>query len=351
MTHEQLVALPDVHEAPNFDNLATVFRRGIPTRPTLFELFMNEDLYRRIASGGRPELVEKWPWHKILVEAFRRAGYDYATLHLPGFGFGTKARRTKSTFSLNEGFVITDEASFKAYDWPNPDDADWDAVEKAAEFLPDGMKFVYIGPSGVEENTISLVGYENLCYMMMDEPDLAQEIFDAVGSRILRAYQQMVKYPFIGACIGNDDWGFNTQTLLSVDQIRRYVFPWHKKIVETVHAAGKPIVLHSCGCYRDIIDDVIDDLHYDARHSYEDNIVPVEQAYEDLHDRIAVIGGLDVSFVCTATPEQVYERAKAMLQRTEGRGGYALGTGNSVPPYMPHENYFAMLRAAIETRA
>ena len=39
-----------------------------------------------------------------------------------------------------------------------------------------------------------------------------------------------------------------------------------------------------------------------------------------------------------------------MLERTAGRGGYALGTGNSVPDYVPDENYFAMIRAALEVR-
>ena len=39
-----------------------------------------------------------------------------------------------------------------------------------------------------------------------------------------------------------------------------------------------------------------------------------------------------------------------MLERTAGRGGYALGTGNSVPDYVPDENYFAMIRAALESR-
>jgi uroporphyrinogen decarboxylase len=29
-------------------------------------------------------------------------------------------------------------------------------------------------------------------------------------------------------------------------------------------------------------------------------------------------------------------------------GGYALGTGNSVPDYVPDEGYFAMTRAALE---
>jgi len=30
------------------------------------------------------------------------------------------------------------------------------------------------------------------------------------------------------------------------------------------------------------------------------------------------------------------------------RGGYALGTGNSVPEYIPIDNYLAMLSAAYE---
>ena len=37
-----------------------------------------------------------------------------------------------------------------------------------------------------------------------------------------------------------------------------------------------------------------------------------------------------------------------MLERTEKRGGYAPGTGNSVPDYVPDENYFAMISAALE---
>jgi hypothetical protein len=33
-----------------------------------------------------------------------------------------------------------------------------------------------------------------------------------------------------------------------------------------------------------------------------------------------------------------------------GERGYALGTGNSVPEYIPDEKYFAMTRAALDER-
>ena len=38
----------------------------------------------------------------------------------------------------------------------------------------------------------------------------------------------------------------------------------------------------------------------------------------------------------------------AMLDRSARAGGYALGTGNSVPEYVPDANYFAMISAAIQ---
>jgi uroporphyrinogen decarboxylase len=145
--------------------------------------------------------------------------------------------------------------------------------------------------------------------------------------------------------ISNDDWGFKTQTMLSPADMRRYVIPWHKRIVETIHKAGKPAILHSCGNLKLLMDDIIDTIGYDAKHSYEDSILPVEEAYELYGKRIAILGGLDLDFVCRSTPDEVHKRAVAMLERVKGRGGYALGTGNSVPEYVPVENYLAMISA------
>ena len=89
-------------------------------------------------------------------------------------------------------------------------------------------------------------------------------------------------------------------------------------------------------------------MRYDGRHSYEDNIMPVEEAYELMNGRIAVLGGIDMNFLVSGTPEAIYDRARAMLERTADRAGYMLGSGNSIPEYVPHENYLAMIRAALD---
>jgi uroporphyrinogen decarboxylase len=277
------------------------------------------------------------------------AGYDYVVFGGSEFSFPLGQVETLATRSLNQGTVIHDRPGFEAYQWPDPDAFDYSRLDCAAALLPPGMKVIVPGPCGVLENVTALVGYENLCAMLHEDPLLAADIFEAVGSRLLRYYELCAFYPTVGALIGNDDWGFKSQTMLSPTQMRRYVFPWYRRIVQVIHDAGKPAILHSCGCLAAVMEDIIEDMRFDARHSYEDAIEPVEEAYERWGARLAILGGIDVDFIVRSAPEDITRRSRAILERSAARGGYALGTGNSVPEYVPDEHYFAMIRAALET--
>ena len=70
-------------------------------------------------------------------------------------------------------------------------------------------------------------------------------------------------------------------------------------------------------------------------------------AYEEYHSRIAIAGGMDVDFICRESEEAIRQRVRAMIERTGTRGGYLIGTGNSVPSYMPQNKYLAMVKEAI----
>ena len=333
---------------PDFNNILKILCCETPDRPTLFEYFMNEPLYERL-NGGRPFPKEDdLQQLRFTMEAFAAAGYDYVHSLASDFIFPVREHSQKNTISLNASAVITDRDSFNAYSWPDPDNFDYSRLEKIAPYLPDGMKIMVSADSGVLESVVALVGFENLCLMLYDDPHLTQDIFDEVGSRLLRYYEIAAKYETVGMLISNDDWGFKTQTFLSRADMQKYVYPWHKKIVDIIHSSGKPALLHSCGSLGEVMDDIIEYLHYDGKHSYEDTITPVEDYYEKYCGRIAVLGGIDMNFMVKSTPEQVRERCRAMLKRVEGRGGYALGTGNSVPEYIPQENYFAMIGTAME---
>lgn len=327
---------------PDYTQFLKVLDKKKPDRPTLFEFFLNEPLYGILNNGEAPVRGDGFDGQRRVIYAYKNAGYDYVTMHASDFGFPTAARAHKSTLSLNEGYVITDRASYEQYKWPEPEDFPESPFDACAGDLPEGMKFVAFGPGGVLESVIALVGYDNLCILLYEDPELAKRICDDVGSRLLKYYELCVGRDEVCALISNDDWGFKTQTMLSPADMRTYVFPWHKKIVELGHKHHKPVILHSCGYADEVMDDIIDDMRYDAKHSFEDIIQPIEDAYEQYKGRIALLGGLDLHFVCTAEPAAIAARAQAMLERAEA-GGYALGTGNSVPEYVPVEKYLAMI--------
>ena len=340
---------PQAKDEPDFDNLLAVLQRQTPKRATLYELFLNEELYGILAGDSAGDAPEHLAGAARNIAAMRNAGYDYIPGGIPNFHFDTGNRTHANTYSLNDGAVITDRKSFDAYEWPDVEQNNHAQFDEIAPLLPAGMKILCLGPGGVLENAISLVGYEALCMMIIDDEQLAFDLFEHIGSRMVAYYTKAVTYDSVGGIVGNDDWGFKSQTMLSPADMRRFVIPWTREFVAAAHAAGKPAIQHSCGNRQQILDDLFDDIQYDGIHSYEDTIQPVEEAYDQYGDRTAIMGGIDVDFLVRRSPEEIYERTAAMIAKT-GNKGYAVGSGNSIAPYIPHSNYYAMIHAALDAR-
>jgi len=338
---------------PDFNQFLTVLRGDVPDRPVLFEFCIDQAWLRRRleATGGEWVDPEATPLDQLSnwIRGFAACGYDFATFPSWVSNFVPHMaddREQESSRGMAHGGVITDRESYEAYDWPDPDSGDFSLFDKAGEILPDGMKMVSFSPGTILEGLVHLCGYEDLCYMLVDDYELVEEVAAKVGERVFRFYELSTAYDSVGAAFVPDDWGFKTQIFLAPQQMRDLIFPWHKKIVELLHSRNKPAILHSCGQMDSIWEDIIEDLGYDAKHSYEDLIEPVESIYERLGSRIAILGGIDVDFLARRTPEEVEARARKMLEKAQGKGGYALGSGNSIPPYVPYENFEALLRAA-----
>ena len=168
---------------PDFNNLLKVLNGKAPERPTLFEFILNRPLCQKLAEETLKDENDILAELRIMIKAFNNAGYDYVVIPTwvtNLFSFPNIEFESKESRSLNDGTLISDRVSYEQYPWPNPDDGDYEIFNTLAADLPDGMKMIPCGPGGVLENTIDLVGYERLCYMILEDPELAKEIFDAV---------------------------------------------------------------------------------------------------------------------------------------------------------------------------
>ena len=328
---------------PDYTQFVKVLNKLKPDRPTLGEFFISERMCHKLENGEAPVKNDGYDNIRALMYAYKNAGFDFVPISASGFNFYAHERKKLETKSLNDGCLISDWETFEAYKWQEPKPFGVKTLDICAPDLPHGMKFVVFGVDGVLENTVKLTGYDNLCVMIYDEPELAKQIFYNVGNRLARYYEMAAAHDSVCAILADDDWGFKTQTMLSPQHMREFIFPWYKKVADSSHAYGKPVILHSCGNLAEVIDDIIDGIGIDAKHSFEDNIMPVEDVYEMYKGRLAIIGGIDMDFMAKAKPEAVRARCEAMLDRASGTGGYALGTGNSVPDYIPDENFYAMI--------
>ncbi len=88
---------------------------------------------------------------------------------------------------------------------------------------------------------------------------------------------------------------------------------------------------------------LIDEVGIDGKHSFEDAIVPVPEMQRRYGSRIAILGGVDVDVLTRATPEEVRVYVRGIIEECAPRGRYAVGSGNSIPSYVPVENYLTML--------
>ena len=75
MTVIPVFSRPEYTALPIFDNLLEVLGRRIPSRPTLFEFFLNMPLYEKLAGAGAPGGGGHTPAYlRWLIAAFTRAG-------------------------------------------------------------------------------------------------------------------------------------------------------------------------------------------------------------------------------------------------------------------------------------
>lgn len=323
---------------PDFSQLLKVlWRDGKPKYVPFYELFVNLSVMETI-------LGKKLPDRASTVEFYYRAGYDYVPVW-PGLPM-----KTGDLKDTRLGYPIKDRKTFQEYSWPDKSAITFSEFEAVAPILPEGMKI--IGQTGgIFEMAESLCGYQGLCMLLADDRKLVADIFERIGLLYEPMYAGMARIKEVGAVVISDDLGFKTQTLISPDDLKEFVLPWHKSLAKIIHENGKPCILHSCGQLSEIMEDLIEEVGIDAKHSYEDAILPVEEAKRRYGDRIAILGGFDVDRLCRSIQEEIRKYVDFLIDEVGAKGGYALGSGNSIADYVPVENYLTMLDQGWERKS
>ena len=102
-------------------------------------------------------------------------------------------------------------------------------------------------------------------------------------------------------------------------------------------------LLHSCGSIFAVMDDLIDSAGIDAKHSNEDSIAPFSVWIERYGERIGNFAGVDADVLCQSSPDEIAEYVGRIFAMRDETRGLAIGSGNSIPDYIPIAGYTPMV--------
>jgi uroporphyrinogen decarboxylase len=343
---------------PDWEAFERCIRRtGTSRRAHFMELFLDPEVKEAVcARGGVDEELDLAdPFHAVRREiALQRfLGYDYIRWGFEGVKWTLNQSAAEDTAENRRpgGRLFTDEHrgpigdwdDFERYPWPDFSRAGTRTLEWLRKNLPEDMCIISDGTSPYAELLSWLMGYETLCFALHDNRPLVTAIAKRIDELTRQEVELYLQFDRVRFIMGSDDMGFRSGLLFAPDDMRELVLSGHKRIAARTHEAGRTYLLHSCGNLSVIREDLIENVRIDGKHSFEDTIESVIDAKKAYGGRVALLGGIDVDFLCRARAQDVRKRVRETLDACMPGGGYCLGTGNSVANYIPLDNYLAML--------
>jgi hypothetical protein len=198
--------------------------------------------------------------------------------------------------------------------------------------------------------TFNILGvFRKLEDVMMDpimDEGLYREMVEYFLPRLIQRAQKMVE---AGADVIEVAGHWTGQVGPKI--FHKYIFENENRLVKAIHAMGALVIYHNCGDAARIMraynDMDIDCWGYLTPPPYAD--VDLDEALAVLRPSLTLRGNIDqIDFLMKATPEQVKEKVREVLEKVKPRGNWILSTTDFFFDGTPYENIRAFSEAGHE---
>jgi uroporphyrinogen decarboxylase len=236
------------------------------------------------------------------------------------------------------------EATLKGFTFPDPHDPRrFTNLPGFVASHPDRFRLYSVGFS-LFERAWTLRGMENLMMDMLSEPQFVDELLDAILTYHLDLLSEALTYDIDGVQFG-DDWGQQNGLLFGPRLWRRFIKPRIAELYRAVHAAGKAVVIHSCGKIQELFPELID-LGVDVYNPFQPDVMDPYAIKRQFGDRLCFYGGISVqNLLPHGTPAQIQEEVKRLIDEVGKGGGLIVGPSHDMPGDIPLENLIALIDA------
>jgi uroporphyrinogen decarboxylase len=230
------------------------------------------------------------------------------------------------------------------YRWPHPDWFDYSHIPEQVERFRD-----YPIRGGGSEPFLHYCQLRGLEQGMMDlalNPEMVhyclKKLFDMAYEQTCRIYEQangQVMLSYVA-----EDMGSQESLLFSPAQIREFLLPGMKRMIDLAHSAGVYVFHHSDGAVRPIIPtmieagiDILNPIQWRCKGMEREGLK------RDFGEKVIFHGGVDNQYtLAMGTVEEVRQEVEENLRILGDGGGYILAPCHNIQAVSPPENIVAM---------
>lgn len=167
-------------------------------------------------------------------------------------------------FSVDESITsplagCTDHKSIIHYNWPKPDDFDFDLLHKESELFSDRAVVGGLW-TGILGDAYRLVGFQHFLLSIALDPEVIHTLIKTLTDVYLElnnAYFSSLSGKMDIWFFGND-FGSQNGLLISREMWRQFFFNPIQQLCTLAHSYGLKVMMHSCGAIEPIITDLIE---------------------------------------------------------------------------------------------
>ncbi|MBD3306855.1 hypothetical protein GF339_10535 [candidate division KSB3 bacterium] len=338
-------------QQPDFERYITALRGEEPDRVPLGDWNVSDVLKSQYL--GKP--VTTW---QNRLEFARQVGYDFLPASSGIFEFLRSVKAmladeagqpegSARTWFNEHGGIITTWEQFEQFPWPSVDDLDLSVWETFDAIIPENMKALLI-LGKIYTPVWMLMGAEGFFDALETNQELVAAIFDKIGQIQYETLLRVIEHPCVGAVTNPDDIAHNSGLLIHPKHLRKYLFPWYKKIASVCRDKGLGCIYHSDGDCTEVLPDIVA-CGFHGFNPIQPNCMDIVDVKQQWGDSLCLIGNINLDSTLTlGTPDDVRAEVYERIRTIGPGGGYMVSSSNSVPEYVPFENMQAMFDATLE---
>jgi uroporphyrinogen decarboxylase len=236
------------------------------------------------------------------------------------------------------------DRSLAGFTFPDPRDprryARWPSLLAAKA---DRFRYVSIAFS-LFERAWTLRGMEPLMIDMLEAPRFVDDLLDALTAFDLGILDEVLSLDIDGVMFG-DDWGQQRGLLFGHRLWQRFIKPRIARLYAAVKAAGKAVLIHSCGQVQQLFPELIE-AGLDVFNPFQPDVMNPYEIKRQFGSHLAFLGGVSVQKLLPfGTPQQIRDEIRRMMDIIGAGGGFIIGPSHDMPGDIPLENLVAFVEA------